>query len=113
VTVTLCNLTSLTKGQAAIIAITRAMRGRTGNLPALPGIYPDYNAPIVRNAGGERELALAPRGMPSSKPALFEAAKKRAQKLEARPAGVRTCLCTVSCAGTNVDIRTLGVRARL
>ena len=48
----LCNLYSLTKSQAAIIAITRALRDATGNLPPLPGIYPDYKAPIVRNAAG-------------------------------------------------------------
>ena len=45
---TMCNLYSVTKGQAAIIAITRAMRDRTGNLPPMPGIFPDYLAPIVR-----------------------------------------------------------------
>jgi putative SOS response-associated peptidase YedK len=84
ITSRVCNLYSLTKGQAAIIAITRAMGDRSGNLPKLPGIYPDYNAPIVRNSGGERELALASWGMPSSQQALFDATKKRAQKLEAK-----------------------------
>jgi putative SOS response-associated peptidase YedK len=61
----MCNLYSLTKGQAAIIAITRAMRDRTGNLPPMPGIFPDYLAPIVRNApDGVRELMMARWGMP-------------------------------------------------
>lgn len=46
----MCNLYSLTKGQAAIIAFTRALRDTTGNMPPLPGIFPDYKAPIVRNA---------------------------------------------------------------
>ncbi len=32
---------------------------RTGNLPALPGIFPDYPAPIVRNGEGGRELIMA------------------------------------------------------
>jgi len=41
----MCNLYSLTKGQAAIIATARAMRDTTGNLPPLPGIFPDYMAP--------------------------------------------------------------------
>ena len=42
------------------------MRDTTGNLPILPGIFPDYAAPIVRNAGdGVRELSLARWGMPS------------------------------------------------
>jgi hypothetical protein len=31
----MCNLYSITKGQAAIIAFTRAMRDTTGNLPSL------------------------------------------------------------------------------
>ena len=34
---TMCNLYSLTKGQAAIVALVRAMRDRTGNLPSMPG----------------------------------------------------------------------------
>ena len=61
----MCNLYSLTKGQAAIIALTRAMRDTTGNMPSLPGIFPDYSAPIVRNApDGQRELMMARWGMP-------------------------------------------------
>jgi putative SOS response-associated peptidase YedK len=61
----MCNLYSITKGQAAIIAFTRAMRDTTGNLPSLPGIFPDYLAPIVRNApDGVRELAMLRWGMP-------------------------------------------------
>ncbi|MBB6306194.1 SOS response-associated peptidase [Xanthobacter tagetidis] len=81
----MCNLYSLTKGQAAILALSRAMRDTTGNLPPLPGIFPDYSAPIVRTgADGVRELAMARWGMPSSQFALMEAAKKRAAKLEAK-----------------------------
>jgi putative SOS response-associated peptidase YedK len=54
----MCNLYSITKGQRAIIEFTRAMRDTTGNLPPLSGIFPDYMAPIVRNApDGMRELA--------------------------------------------------------
>ena len=81
----MCNLYSVTKGQAAIIAFTRAMRDRTGNLPSFPGVFPDYSAPIVRNApDGVRELAMARWGMPSSQKAMLESAKKRAQKLKAK-----------------------------
>ena len=61
----MCNLYSLTKGQAAILQMARAMVDHTGNLPPLPGIYPDYSAPIVRNGGQGRELAYARWGMPS------------------------------------------------
>lgn len=61
----MCNLYSCTKGQAAIIALTRALRDATGNLPPMPGIFPDYPAPVVRNApDGVRELAMARWGMP-------------------------------------------------
>jgi putative SOS response-associated peptidase YedK len=61
----MCNLYSLTKGQAAILAMARAMTDRVGNMPPLPGIYPDYRAPVVRNAEEGRELCLARWGMPS------------------------------------------------
>lgn len=61
----MCNLYSITKSQTAIIEYTRAMRDTTGNLPPLPGIFPDYLAPIVRNApDGVRELMMARWGMP-------------------------------------------------
>jgi putative SOS response-associated peptidase YedK len=54
----MCNLYSQTKGQAAIIALTRALRDTTGNLPPLPGIFPDYMAPIVRNAHASRRHSV-------------------------------------------------------
>src|SRR6202030_4557964 len=61
----MCNLYSLTKGQAAIRDWFRARHDRTGNLPLFPGIFPDQMAPIVRNgADGERELVMARWGMP-------------------------------------------------
>jgi putative SOS response-associated peptidase YedK len=60
----LCNLYSVTKGQQAIRELAGAMRDRTGNLPPLPGIFPDYAAPIVRNQPGGRELTMARWGMP-------------------------------------------------
>ena len=61
----MCNLYSMTKNQQAIRALTRAMVDRTGNLPSLPGIFPDYAAPIVRNGADGRELVMARWGMPS------------------------------------------------
>jgi putative SOS response-associated peptidase YedK len=57
---------------------------RTGNLPAMPGIFPDYMAPIVRNTDAGRELALLRWGMPSSSEAIFKKTKARAAKLEAK-----------------------------
>ena len=61
----MCNLYSETKGQKAIRDTAKAMHDRTGNLPPLPGIYPDYPAPIVRNGSDDRELVMARWGLPS------------------------------------------------
>jgi len=54
----MCNLYSITTNQAAIIALFRAMNRYVGNLPPMPGVFPDYPAPVVRNAGGEREMVM-------------------------------------------------------
>jgi putative SOS response-associated peptidase YedK len=80
----MCNLYSQTKGQAAIVALTRALRDSTGNLPPLPGIFPDYQAPVVANRGGIRELCMMRWGMPSSQKAQLDAAGRRADKLRAK-----------------------------
>ncbi|WP_342712554.1 SOS response-associated peptidase family protein [Bradyrhizobium sp. B124] len=82
----MCNLYSMTRNVDAIRRLFKVgpQHDRTGNLASMPGIYPDYLAPIVRNAGAERELAMARWGMPSSQKALMDATKKRAQKLEAK-----------------------------
>jgi putative SOS response-associated peptidase YedK len=59
----MCNLCSLTKGQAAIRDWFGARHDHTGNLPLFPSIFPDQMAPIVRNgANGERELVMARAG---------------------------------------------------
>lgn len=61
----MCNLYSVTTNQAAIIAFTRSIRDRSGNLAPMPGVFPDYLAPLVRNApDGVRELMMARWGMP-------------------------------------------------
>ena len=66
----MCNLYSVTKGQQAIREAFGAMVDHAGNLPAMPGVFPDYPAPIVRNRTGDRELAMARWGMPSHSFAL-------------------------------------------
>src|ERR1700726_4183554 len=53
-----CNLYSITTNQAAIIALFRVMNRHVGNLPPMPGVFPDYPAPVVRNDGGEREVVM-------------------------------------------------------
>src|SRR6202045_805563 len=50
----------------------------------MPGVFPDYKEPIVRNGAEGRELVTARWGMPSSQHALMEATKKRAANLEAK-----------------------------
>ena len=61
----MCNLYSLTRSQDEIRQLAHAMRDMTGNLPPLPGIYPDTMAPVVRTAeDGVRELALMRWGFP-------------------------------------------------
>jgi len=35
-----------------------------GNLPPMPGVFPDYPAPVVRNDGGGREMVMMRWGMP-------------------------------------------------
>jgi len=67
----MCNLYSVTKGPSAIREFTRAMRSQVGNLEPLPGVFPDYPAPIVRTGeDGERELVMMRWGMPSPQFAL-------------------------------------------
>ena len=80
----MCNLYSITTNQDAIRRLFGALNSRVGNLAPMPGVYPDYPAPIVRNAADGRELVTARWGMPSSSDALFKATKARAQKLEAK-----------------------------
>jgi putative SOS response-associated peptidase YedK len=70
-----CNLYSITKGPSGDPRPRRRLRDLTGNLPMLPGVFPDYSAPIVRIAvDGVRELVMARWGMPS--PAFAIAGKK-------------------------------------
>ena len=65
----MCNLYSITRGQEAMRRLFAIERDLAGNLPPMPGVYPDMPAPIVRVAGGVRELAMARWGMPG--PAQF------------------------------------------
>jgi putative SOS response-associated peptidase YedK len=51
----MCNLYSITTNQAAIIALFRVVNRYVGNLAPMPGVFPDYKAPIVRN-GADRHF---------------------------------------------------------
>jgi putative SOS response-associated peptidase YedK len=70
----MCNLYSVTTSQEAMRRLYGIMVDTTGNLPPMPGVYPDYPAPIVRNSAAGRELAMARWGMPT--PPQFLEGKK-------------------------------------
>jgi hypothetical protein len=50
----MCNLSSITTNQAAIIALFRVVNRYVGNLAPMPGVFPDYPAPVIRNSGRTR-----------------------------------------------------------
>jgi putative SOS response-associated peptidase YedK len=79
-----CNLYSMTKNVDAIRRLFGALNSHVGNLPSMPGIFPDYLAPIVRNGADGHAVVMARWGMPSSSKALMDATKKRAERLEAK-----------------------------
>lgn len=80
----MCNLYSMTTSVQAIRDFVKTVRihPSIGNLAPLRSIFPDYAAPIVRNTDAGPELAMVRWGMPGSSQVLFQAAKRRAQKVE-------------------------------
>lgn len=60
----MCTLYAMTRGRAALRAAVRAMVDDVGNMPPLPGIFPDRTAPIVRRAAAGTEIKMARWGMP-------------------------------------------------
>jgi putative SOS response-associated peptidase YedK len=60
----MCNLYSITKSQDAIRRLFGVTFDSAGNLPSMPGVFPDYEAPVVRNHEKGRELIKMRWGMP-------------------------------------------------
>ncbi|MBC9876374.1 SOS response-associated peptidase [Bradyrhizobium sp. INPA01-394B] len=61
----MCNLYSITTNQAAIADLFRVVRRYEGNLAPMPGVFPDYPAPVIRDPGNcEREMVMMRWGMP-------------------------------------------------
>ena len=54
----MCNLYSITTNQAAITALFRVINRYVGNLAPMPGVFPNYPAPVVRNTETGRELTM-------------------------------------------------------
>ena len=80
----MCNLYRVYTSQEEIRGATNAMIDSVGNMEPEIEVWPDRMAPIVRNTPAGRELAMVRWGMPSSSQAIFQNAKKRAEKLEAK-----------------------------
>ena len=53
------NLYSITTNQAATIALFRVINRYVGNLPPMPGVFPDYPAPVIRNTNAGTEMVCA------------------------------------------------------
>lgn len=77
----MCNLYSQTKSQDAMRHVFDAVAegdeeliDTAGNLPPMPGIFPDYAAPIIRAAPTGWQLSRARWGMPT--PQVFLAGKR-------------------------------------
>jgi putative SOS response-associated peptidase YedK len=85
----MCNLYNMTSNQKAILDLARALVDKTGNMPSLPGIYPDYPAPIVRQgADGVRELVMARWGMPTP-PQFLKTATGKPKKTDPGVTNIR------------------------
>jgi putative SOS response-associated peptidase YedK len=85
-----CNLYSITTNQAAIASLFRRMNRYVGNLPPMPGGFPDYPAPVIRNVGDAEEIILMRWGMPPPRRAarqspIFATRRRR------EPLGGRWC----------------------
>ena len=72
----MCNLYNMTTSQEAMRRVFEPLPlfDRLGNLPPLPEVYPDYQAPVVRNLDHRREIVMARWGMPT--PPQFLVGKK-------------------------------------
>ena len=61
----MCNLYGMTRSQELLRRLFGFSRDLTGNLPSLPGVFPDMLAPVVRRAADdERELVMMRWGFP-------------------------------------------------
>ncbi|CAO4184646.1 Abasic site processing protein [Methylorubrum populi] len=61
----MCNLYALTKSQDEIRRLFAVETDRTGNLPSLPGIFPNTAAPVIHHVDGRPTLSMYRWGMPS------------------------------------------------
>jgi putative SOS response-associated peptidase YedK len=60
----MCNLYSITQNQEAIRRLFNVPLDSAGNLPSMPGVFRDYEAPVIRTQDAQRELIKMRWGMP-------------------------------------------------
>jgi putative SOS response-associated peptidase YedK len=85
----MCNLYATTTMRSEIARIAKAMTDHNDNQPPIPGVFPDYAAPVVLHGPtGEREMRDLRWGLPSPRKVLLDAATKRADKLRIKGAAV-------------------------
>ncbi len=61
----MCNLYAMRRSQDEVRQLAQVLHDTTGNLPPMPGIFPDYAAPVVHVREGERTLSMMRWGLPS------------------------------------------------
>jgi putative SOS response-associated peptidase YedK len=80
-----CNLYAIMRARAEAARLASVWRDRNGNAPPMPGVFPDYAAPVVlRGEDGQREMRDLRWGLPSSQKALLDAATRRADRQRAQ-----------------------------
>jgi hypothetical protein len=67
----MCNLYSITTNQAAIIALFRVINHHVGNLPPMPGVFPDYPAPARPYRRVERHFSAVRGSEPLASVTVF------------------------------------------
>lgn len=70
----MCNLYASRRSQEEMQRLFPGLQDRAGNLPDLPAIYPDQQAPILRHGADGLELSMARWGLPT--PPMFLKGKK-------------------------------------
>ena len=58
-----CATSTATTNQAAIIALFRVFNRYVGNLAPMPGVFPDYPAPVVRDTDAGRDVQICHTGL--------------------------------------------------
>lgn len=81
----MCNLYSIMKERASILAIARALQDFNDNQPPMSGVFPDYEAPVILvDEDGRRVMRNMRWGMPSPPFLIKQWTEKRADKLRAK-----------------------------